>query len=485
MSKSISKTAFSKIGLSSIVLAPITLFLPSNFARVDIAKLTLLGTAAATFFLFTGKMWFPGGASQFISYAEAIIHGTTLPATVAQRDAGYPLLIILSGYPLLNSIIPILLMQAAFAVALPLLVYGALQQLSSPIAFYSELAGIATLSPFYFMKMIHHDQTYIFFSMLMLCLLLIFVQTKNKQFLYGFTIAAILASVSRPAGNALFPIFLIISYFAVRGSIRHYIFCLLLFGVFLAGYSWHRYIIFDMKDAKTTPSYTGEQLFYDPYVSSFDYGIRLSPEKIGPNFALAVKHLRDRLQPNPRASRFISERYVHADAQPSMARQFAEENIYPFTTDQLIDRILTHANWEYYLLLCGANSDRLMLDATFEIAKAHPDLILKYFVRNLIHFIFNPGYKHSRYNLNPFSPEGLFFLPAVGDVSRGAASLPPRVFRELKFNSLSRQPVIIRNLFESVRSAWKQYYTRFGGHSRQPHERRLDHGNFGLCVHCH
>ncbi len=134
---------------------------------------------------------------------------------------------------------------------------------------------------------------------------MLFVQTKQIRFLYLFTLVAICASVTRPAGNALFPIFLGVSYFAARGNLRHYVACVLIFGLFLAGYAWHRYAIFDMKDLQATPSYTGEQVFYDPYVSSFDYGIDLSPESIGPDFSFAVENLRKKLQPDPRDSEYI------------------------------------------------------------------------------------------------------------------------------------------------------------------------------------
>ena len=244
--------------------APVTLLLPSDLARVDRAKLTLVSTLAATFFLFAGKTWLPGGAFQFMRYADAIVHGTTLPPDIAQRDAGYPLLIILSGFPFSQSLIPLFLIQAGFAILLPLLVYESLQRLSPRTAFYAGLASILMLSPFYFMKMIHHDQTYIFFSMLILCSLLIFVQTKRFKFLYLFTIFAIYASVVRPAGNALFPLFLIVSYIAVRGGIAHYAACSIIFAAFLAGYAWHRHVIFDVAHAQATPSYTGAQSFSQP-----------------------------------------------------------------------------------------------------------------------------------------------------------------------------------------------------------------------------
>ena len=345
---------------------------------------------------------------------------------------------------------PYFLIQAAFAIVLPLLIYTGLRRLSPSLAFYTGLASIVTLSPFYFMKIIHHDQTYIFFSMLTVCPLLIFVQTKQVRFLYFFTLAAICASIARPAGNALFPIFLVASYIAARGSIRHYLVCSLVFGLFLVGYARHRYIIFDMKDVHTTASYTGEQIFYAPYLNSSDYGIRLVPNMIGPDFALAVENLRNRLQPAPKDLKYILDEYIGSDIG---AAQFAKANIIPFTTDELIDRVLTHANWEYYVLLCGASDDRIMLRATLEIARTHPGLILEYFTRNLLHFIFDPGYKHSRYNTYPFGPEGLFFVPAIGAVVPEAQSLPPRAFRELSVDfslSSSHRPAACLRRFSRL-----------------------------------
>ena len=243
------KSAFT----ASLLLAPVMLFFPSGTTRADAAKLAIVGAVVTIFFLFTGDAWFPGGAVQFIDYADAIVHGTVLYPDAAQRDAGYPLIIILSGYLLSHSFIGVFLIQAAFAISLPLLIYEALRRLSPSCAFYTGLTSIVSLNPIFFMKMIHHDQTYIFFSILTLNVLMLFVQTKQIRFLYLFTLVAICASVTRPAGNALFPIFLGVSYFAARGNLRHYVACVLIFGLFLAGYAWHRYAIFDMKDLQATP----------------------------------------------------------------------------------------------------------------------------------------------------------------------------------------------------------------------------------------
>ena len=122
--------------LPLLARAPIALFVPSGSPHADRAKLALLSTLTATFFLFAAKTWFPGGAGQFIKYADAIVHGTTLPPDVAARDAGYPLLIILSGYLPSHSFIPLLLIQAGFAILLPIAVYESLRRLSPMAAYY-------------------------------------------------------------------------------------------------------------------------------------------------------------------------------------------------------------------------------------------------------------------------------------------------------------------------------------------------------------
>ncbi len=437
-----------------LAVAPISLFLSSGLTRADRAKLAILGALLAIFFLFAGKVWFPGGADQFMVYAEAVAHGTMLTPNFGQREAGYPLLILLSGYPWLHSLLPVFLLQAAFAVVMPLLIYAAIRRLSQTAAFYAGLAGVVSLSPFLFMKMIHHDQSYIFFSVLMLCPLLIFVQTGRVRFLYLFTAAAICASVTRPAGNALFPLFLIASYITVRGKAVHHVACLAAFAAFMGGYGWHRHVILDEAHADRTASYTGAQSFYNPYLNTLDYGIRLSPSDVGPNFSLALAILRDRLQPSVRNAAFMSQHYVGSATE----EEFAEAHMFPFTPDELIEQILAHPNYEYYTLICEANDDRVLLWAALEIARAHPAMILRYSTRNVLHFIFEPGYAHTRYNLNPFRPVGLIFFTGQGPVAGDLAVLPTQAVREINFDAEWPRPAILDLLLLTLQRAWLHLY---------------------------
>src|SRR3954447_11228036 len=96
---------------SSILATPIAFFLPSKSPHVDAGKLALLGAAIVIFFLFTGTYLYPGGASHFLAYADAVLHGHTLPVDIAQRDVGYPLLLLLGGFEVWDSILGITLIQ--------------------------------------------------------------------------------------------------------------------------------------------------------------------------------------------------------------------------------------------------------------------------------------------------------------------------------------------------------------------------------------
>jgi hypothetical protein len=443
-----------RVAVSLLALAPISLLQSSGTITADRAKLALLGALLAIFFLFAGKVWFPGGAEQFMEYAEAIVHGTTLVGNLWQRDAGYPLLLLLGGYSWLHSLIPVFLIQAGFAIVLPLLVYEGIRRLSPTMAFYAGLVSAASLNPFLFMKMIHHDQSYIFFSMLMLCLLLIFVQTRQMRFLYLFTAAVIFASITRPAGNALFPLFLIVSYVAVRGKARHYIACLAIFVALMTSYSWHRYVIFDLAHVHTTPSYTGAQTFYNPYLNTLDYGITLSPRDVGPSFALALTRLRDQLKPDPKDSEFMRMHYLGSPA----AQGFAEANMFPLTPDELVAETLKRPNYEYYTLICEANDDNVLLSAAFEIVRAYPAVILRYSARNFFHFIFDPGYSHTRYNFNPFRPVGLIFFPADAPIAGDLSLLSAQAVREINFDSAWSRPATVDQLLDKIKRVWWHLY---------------------------
>ena len=307
--------------LLRVIATTLFFFLPSRSWHIDAGKLAVLGLIVTTFFLFTSIYFFPGGAHHFTEYAVALVNGTKLNTYVAQRDIGYPFLLLLSGYTIFGSFIGVTLIEAVFAILMPVLVYCSIRRASPAAALYAGAATILSLAPIYFFKWIHHDQAFVFFTILVIATLANFLQSRKNVFLYCFTIAALAASFTRPAGNLLFPVLLVVAYITVRGRIVHYLACLLIFISAATLYQWHRYEIFDMRNQASVPSYSGQQIFYNLYINSAELGIRISPD-IGPNLKHVTEVLREKLQPNLRESVYLQK--LMGELPPA----FIEENVY-------------------------------------------------------------------------------------------------------------------------------------------------------------
>jgi hypothetical protein len=439
----------------SILATPVAFFLPSTSRRMDGGKVALLAIAITVFFLFTATYLYAGGASQFLAYADALLHGQKLPVEVAQRDVGYPLLLLLGGYEIWNSILGITLIQAAFAIFMPILIYWSLIRTSPTVAFYAGLLSALSLAPIYFLKWIHHDQTYIFFMILVVAMLIFFLQSREYRFLYFFTLAALAASFSRPAGNLLFPVLIAVAYITVRGRLVHYLACLMLFVVVVALYQWHRYEIFDMRHQPSIPSYTGQQIFYNLYVNSGEFGIRLSPD-LGPAMRLVTNKLREQLQPDVPNSKYMQ------NAIDEYPVEFSNKYILPYTPDQLIEQIFAKPNYEYYTLLASADpNDQDYLRASWEIVQAHPFYVLQFSLRNVVNYVFDPGYGHTRYNARPYHKGGLEFIPtAAGEISNPAGA-SQRALHEMQYPALSDQPRAVQTAYRDIMGFWRLYFDAF------------------------
>src|SRR5829696_914335 len=91
---------------SALVKAAATIlgwFVPSASPQINLIRILIVGILITSFFLFVGNYFVPGGANHFTIWAEALTEGKTLLPHYAQRDVGYPLLLLLSGYTLTGS----------------------------------------------------------------------------------------------------------------------------------------------------------------------------------------------------------------------------------------------------------------------------------------------------------------------------------------------------------------------------------------------
>jgi len=443
----------------SLAATPAAFLLPSRSIHVTAGKLALIGMLFTTFFLFTAGYHFPGGASHYPNWALAIVDGAKLPATVAQREVGLPLLYILGGFPWSRSFVGITLIFAAFAVLIPVLVYWSLVRASPTVAFYMGLVCIVSLSPFTYLKFFYPDQADMFFNLLAVTLLIEFFWTGRFRMLYFFTLAALAASFTRTAGNLMYPVLMAIAFVTVRGRLRHYFGCALIFVLATGLYQWHRYEIFDMRNQSSAPSGKGMQIFYSTYLYLGDFGYRLSPDD-GPNTKTLLDKLRQELQPNVRESALVKR------ALPDDPPEFMENHVYANTPEELFEKIATQPNEEYWAILMGIEpSDQYYLDVAKEIARSHPWYIVQYSMRNLWHALFDPGYATTRYNTLGYIQTGNDFMP--GSQGWGVRSEDPvtqyglRAAHEMEYFPLKGQPHAVQWIFTAVENLWLKYFWKY------------------------
>lgn len=444
--------------LFSALLAPFALALPTHDHRANVTKIATLSLFPTTFFLFAGVYTFPGGAHLFVMYADYLAHGGVLRPDIAQRDIGYPLLLWLTGVTYTGSFIPITLVQTAFTYLLPLMIYKAIDPRFPCLAFVTALLSMASFAPYHFMKWIHHDHPYLFFTVLTALCFILLTRAQTPKHAYTMTLAAILASLTRPAGNLVYPVLLGIAALLKPRMWRHYLVCLLLFCCMLYGYYLHRTTAFDVREGKPMPSYTGIQVLYNFFVNSSELEVPLSPA-LGPNMQSLYAKLEASLRPDPDKS--VQLQHFLDAFKKGYSEEFLTTQFKGYSASQLAMRMFTHPNYEYYQYMNMIVDDApTYLGATWEIIRAHPWYAPRYIARSMQYFMFDPGYAHSRGNTNPLHKERIALLISGGGVWNGDI-LPRNGFRELSHSPLEAELAAAAPWMAAINRGFRGSYHRW------------------------
>lgn len=432
------------------------LLLPGKNSSADVFKLSAISLVFTAFFLFVSEYTFPGGSYQFTDYARTLFHGVTRPDLYI-RDIGYPLLLLLTGYTLTYSFIGVTLLQAAMAWAIPLLVYGSVARVSRWAAFYAAVATILSLSPFIYMKFMHHDLPYIFFSMLTLYLAIVFLSSGRRGYLYLAIASLIAVSLIRPGGNALAAPLLLVVLVLKPSKWRHYLLCALVVAICALAYAAHRVSLLGETPQGHVPSYFGHQIFYNLYVNSADYGVRVEPS-LGPATAHLFARAREQIKDGSLDSKALDEWYhAHNFPEPTKERWFTGFNGRP---EAFIETLIQEPSHDYFEFFSFAEQDdRVFLDASLEIVKHYPIYPLRYTRRNLFLLLWSPGVAHGRYGGRSFAEEKIYFLPFTGSfaVEQVKAYVPPPGRDELLAPNSRLARSIIEWLDPTI-DQWKRYY---------------------------
>jgi hypothetical protein len=164
-------------------------------------------------FLFANIGYFADTA-QYLHYASEI-HNHQIPyfanevlgqdfdvTSVARRTLGYPILLLLGGVPQTESFLGILTIQAAMAVAMPLLSYKILEPYGQRIAFATSVVLIITLEPFNYSKTLLSDHPFKFLLLLLIYLAVCAYRQPTRRSFVAIGAVSIMLVLVRPQGSA-------------------------------------------------------------------------------------------------------------------------------------------------------------------------------------------------------------------------------------------------------------------------------------------
>ena len=433
----------------------------------DLIRIYSLGAIPAFFFLYFGNVYIEPGASEFIKVAELMLGNAHLDGGLLNggqgREIGMALIWLLSGYELSHSLTGVIIIQVLMGLAIPVLCYLTLHPWLPRTAYYTGIAVALSLAPILLAKTLHHDQPYIFFTILALYAFNRYTLTKSVGALYGMTASIFAAGLMRDAGTGLFWLLMpICALGAGRGNFKYIVLAVLMFVGANTAYARYRATLQGNAATQTLDvAAPGIQLFYNIYVNTSEFGVVLSPE-LGPNVTWILNGLHECLLPSPGESKEL--------ANMPGSPQFKKENVDRYETDELIVKIATQSNRYYFMIIrrCFLADqvsaiDRKMLGAAFEITLAHPLYILELFLRNSFQLLYDPGWIHARFAVGPRFRGGLH-IPFGDDATLveggnvGDRLLDKHAVSEAEFIPLERQPRFVVNLYYAIDRVWYSAY---------------------------
>jgi hypothetical protein len=433
----------------------------------DLIRIYSLSAIPAFFFLYFGNIWIEPGASEFIKVAQAMLGDAHLDGGLLNggqgREIGMALIWLISGYELSHSLTGVIIIQVLMGLAIPLLCYLTLHPWLPRTAYYTAIVAGLSLAPFLLSKTLHHDQPYIFFTILSLYAFNRYMLTKSAGALCGMTASIFAAGLMLDAGTGLFWLLMpICAWGAGRQNFKYVILAILMFVGANIAYGRYRETLQGSAATQIVDvSAPGIQLFYNVYVNASEFGVTLSPA-LGPDVTWLLNGLHECLFPSPSQSKPL--------ANMPGSPQLKAANIDRYTTDELINKITTQPNRYYYIIIrrCFLADqvsvlDSKMLGAAVEITLGHPLYILKLFLKNSIQLLYNPGWLHDRFTIGPRFQGGLHFpfgdnatLVEGGNV--GDRKLDKHAVSEAEFIPLERQPHFVANLYYAVYRVWYSAY---------------------------
>ena len=131
--------------------------------KAGAAILAASAVVSAWFAAYGGFVFF-GDSPMFFVYANQLFH--YLHPGNNWYTIGYPLLILLTGFPVTGSLVPLLVVQAIFAALTPWLAFKTFAMFDRKAGIIAGIVCLASLTPFFFQNTFFHDGACLFFGFL-------------------------------------------------------------------------------------------------------------------------------------------------------------------------------------------------------------------------------------------------------------------------------------------------------------------------------
>jgi hypothetical protein len=375
--------------------------------------------------IFGGFVFYSDGA-HFLNNATAMSH---FQSGNYAFTSGYPLIILLTGYPLTGSVVPLLIVQAAFATLTPWLAFKTFARLDKWCGILAGLICLGSLTPFFFENFFYHDGTSLFFAFVALALASAFFASRRPRYIYLSVAGATLAYFAQPAligfvigcGGA-FAVFSL----SDRRQLKHVALAIGLFAVAVIGSS----LLQDWTMGRA-PEQMGERLFYNVYLEGGP-AARFS----GP----AADKLRSALirffgtHPSSEIGSYVNGRFRMVEDGHDDYQDFYGQ--YEGRPAALVDRIFAQPNREYYEMMLDVRDfpdgvpDRLFLNASIAFIVRHPIVVLGYVWENLVDLTVGRAWSLTGPTMFSTSkhPNVSYFFPTRQEVVLSRGVLPDQTY---------------------------------------------------------
>jgi hypothetical protein len=388
----------------------------------------------------SGGFVFYMDATNFFDYAVKLAQLRTTSNYIF--SSGYPLLIALTGFPATGSVVPLLIVQAAFAALTPWLAFKTFARFDRTAGVLAGIVCLCSLTPFFFETMFYHDGTCLFFGFLAIALASAFFDSRRPVYIYLSLVSATFAYFAQPAvlgfviGCAgAFAIFALRD----RRQLKHVAAALGIFLAAVVGSAAAQKWSLRQQGSTVVPEQMGRRLFFNVYLEGAPY------EKLS---GVAAERLRNRLIQlfaNHSFDELSSYAAVRLGGKGVEYQDLFGQ--YENHVTALVDRIFSEPNRQYFELLWNLPDfsddvgDDVFLRASLGYIYEHPKAVVGYVWENFVGFAIGDPWSCRGHEVFPACKQfqGISFYPAMAnEVILVPGQLPDRAYRFLMSRDVSR-----------------------------------------------